>query len=477
MPDPLPLLINEHPWSTITQAPGARHQLVHLGGRGGGELLDWVEETGHYEVWTGDPDCGPTGDPYPTSRTSGAWQTIRSGHVLIYLADTPGAFWEGNVLDWVPETMAVRIYRFDRGIVSGDPIPNRLNASSFSTIGTGHQLIYLDHDRVLDWEPATGRARVWNYDRTRTTTDPLPTLVTDCTWSTISTGHQLLYVGGDLLLDWNETNGDVFVWRYDRSLSGNVDPFPTLEMQDSWTGEIAAGRRLFYLGYDNVLDWDPQTGHERIWSFDRPMMPAARFTAMLNADLATAIGWVAAARGALTAYQLGLASGIHDPQWNLTDTALQTHFRAQSHPAGLQAALSKILETYDLVFNQLTTNAASITQISKQQFIAEAGGDRNEYTRAHTVPNSFTHLSPAYRPLDTIGNLRVDGAGERLRAAILIHEAVHFVADNPDSAVEWEAAYDTIPPDKTVTNPSTYATFAHHVLTNEDLRFGNQPWR
>ena len=477
MADPLQTLINEHTWSTIKNTPGSTHQLIPLGGTDGGDLLDLVEQSGHYDVWVAASAVGATTDPYQaTARTSGTFATIRTGHALVYLADTPGNWFEGNVLDLALATKVVRIYRYQRAITSGDPMPTKRNHATFFSIGAGHTLIYLDHDRVLDWEPANGRARVWAYDRARTTTDPLPTKVSEVTWITNRTGFQLLYLGGDLLLFWNETNGDVFVYRYDRSMSGeNVDPFPILEMQDSWTGEIAAGRRLHYLGGDRVLDWDPATGHERIWDVDRPMMPAAQFQTMLTRDIATARTWVISAQVALVAYQAGLISGIHDMQWLATDAALLTHFHAQNHPAGVQAALSAILTTYNHVLARLATGTGSISQVSKQQAVTDLGGPAN-YTRGYTFPNLSTHLTPAYRPLDTIGNLALDGAGDKLRAAILIHETVHFVGNNPDSAAEWQDAYNTLDPQLAVTNPSSYAAFAHHILTGVDLRFGNVPW-
>ena len=478
MVDPLPILLNEHTWSTILNSPGTTHHLIPIGGAAGGELLDWTEENGEYSVWVGEPAPSATADPYqPSARTSGAFNTIRAGHALTHLADTPGNWSEGNVMDLDLATKNVRIYRYNRGITSGDPIPTRVNSARFFSIGTGHNLIYLDHDRVLDWEPATGRARVWNYDRSRTTTDPLPTKVTETVWGEVLSDYQVLYLGGDLLLFWNQTTGRVTVWRYDRSLAGDgVDPFTVLEMEDSWAGEIAPGRIIHYLGGDRVLDWDPATGQERIWDFDRPMMPAAQFQAMLNQDLATARTWVASAQAALAAYQIGLTTGIHDAQWFATDAALLTHFHAQTHPGGIQAALSAILTTYNLVQVQLTTGTANITQVSKQQAVTHLGS-RDKYTRGYTFQNTATHLTPSYRPLDTIGNLGLDGAGDKLRAAILIHETVHFVGNNPDSATEWQPAYATLTAQQAITNPSSYATFAHHILTNEDLRFGNEPWK
>jgi hypothetical protein len=484
MADPLPTLVNEHTWSTILSTATAHRRLIPLGGQSGGEIIDWTETgtgAGNYFVWVADTNAGATGDPYQgTARTQGTWKTIRGGHELVYLGDTPGNWFEGNVLDWVPATKAVHVWRFARGITSGDPLPTQVNQSFFSTIGTGHQLLYLDGDRVLDWEPGTGRARIWQYDRTRSNADPLPTKVVEHTWSSIKTGHQLVYLGGDLLLDWNETSGSVRVWRYDRAATGTADPLPTLAMaEDNWSGKIAAGRRLHYLGGDRVLDWDPATGHERIWDFDRPMMPAADFQTMLNADVATAITWVGAAVAALVHYSVGLTTGTHDAQWATIDAALDTHFHVHSHPSGVAAAVTAISTTYGQIMGRLTGNVGSITQVSKATAVSELGGLGN-YTRGYTdgaTPAAWTHLTPSYRPLDTIGDLALDGAGPKLRTAIVIHETTHFVGNNPDSALEWQATqYAALSSALAITNPASYATFAHHIFSGTDLRFGDFPW-
>ncbi len=43
----------------------------------------------------------------------------------------------------------------------GDPVVE----GAWGTIRAGHELVYLGGDRVLDWEPATGNYRIWTYDR------------------------------------------------------------------------------------------------------------------------------------------------------------------------------------------------------------------------------------------------------------------------------------------------------------------------
>jgi len=297
------------------------------------------------------------------------------------------------VLDWVPDSGG-RIFEFDRSINSGDPMPQILNVSQFE-IPPERTLIYLDHERVLDWDQTTGVIIVWEYDRSATTTDPLPTLLNTTSFPNVLQDHQIVYLGGDMLLIWNETTGDVEVWRYDRTLLGEVDPFPDREMSDSWAGEIEPGRKILYLGADRVLDWDPATGSHRIWSFDRPRMPASQFDALLNTDLATAARWVVRAQERIVAFQVALSGGGSDPDFSATDDALRTHFHAHNHPSGLQFALGAILDMYAGILNRFSTGTGSITQVTKETAISDLGGVRN-YTRGYNR-GAFTRLTPAYR--------------------------------------------------------------------------------
>ena len=97
------------------------------------------------------------------------------------------------------------------------------------------------------------------------------------------------------------------------------------------------------------------------------------------------------------------------------------------------------------------------------------------FFRGH--PKEGTAVSPEYRRWGFTGAFN-EGRGDELRGAIMIHETVHFVdPKGDDAATEAQPAYDTIAADQAIHNPSTYATFARHVATGEELRFGLQPWR
>lgn len=475
MTDPLNRLLVEHTSTTRRNGPGETHHLVPIGGGSGGELLDWVEESGAFKVWVAKENPGPTEDPYKSvPRTSGTFLTIGGGHRLVWLASQLGLWHEGSVLDWVPDSGG-RIFKLHRGITSGDPMPELLNVSQF-LIPPERELIYLDHERVLDWDQTTGDIIIWEYDRSATSTDPLPTLLNTASFPNVLEDHQIVYLGGDMLLIWNETSGDVEVWRYDRTVLGEVDPFGELELSDSWAGEIEPGRKILYLGADRVLDWDPASGSHRIWSFDRPRMPASQFDFLLNTDLDTAARWVARAQERIVALQVALAGGASDPNFAATDDALRIHFHAHDHPSGLQFALSAILDMYAGLLNRFSTGTGSISQVTKETAISDLGSVA-DYTRGYTSQGTFTRLTPAYRTNDTLGDPGLDGAGPRLRAAILIHETTHFLGDNPDTALEWQVqAYDALTPEQALRNPASYASFAHHVTEGTFLRFGDEPW-
>src|SRR5947208_13869898 len=78
-----------------------------------------------------------------------------------------------------------------------DPLPgNPVVTGAWSSIRTGHELVYLGKDVVLDWQPLTGAYRLWHYDSSLTgAVDPFPAAITSGTWGSIRTGHKLVYLG------------------------------------------------------------------------------------------------------------------------------------------------------------------------------------------------------------------------------------------------------------------------------------------
>ncbi|MEA3198700.1 MAG: hypothetical protein QOE90_128 [Thermoplasmata archaeon] len=242
-------------WSTIRLG----HQLVHVGGD---QVLDWVPSSGQYRVWRYDPGVR-NGDPFPGEPlASGKWSSIKAGHELIWLGTD-------RVLDWVPATGDYRVWAYDSTQAQGDPLPGvPITSGAWQSIRTGHKLVSLGGNHVLDWVPATGEFRVWRYDPTVTSGDPFLGPLTSGRWETIRAGHFLVHLGGDAVLDWEPATGDYRIWRYDRATTSG-DPFPGDPVTSGRWGTIRTGHRLVYLGGDAVLDWEPATGTYRIWRYDR----------------------------------------------------------------------------------------------------------------------------------------------------------------------------------------------------------------
>lgn len=256
-PDPLPSpAVVQGQWVTIRSG----HVLLSLPGR----VLDWEPATGHYRLWRYDASITGTADPLPGAPiTEGTWQTVRTGHELVVLSPD-------RVLDWEPASGHYRIWRYDPNAAgSADPLPGpAVVEGTWQTIRSGHRLIPLGGNRVLDWEPDSGHLRIWNYDPSITgNADPLPgNAVVDHTWVTIRTGHELVPLSADRVLDWEPATGHYRVWAYDPSIGGGGDPLPGQPTTQGTWQTVGAGHQLSVLpGGGRVLNWEPASGRYRVW--------------------------------------------------------------------------------------------------------------------------------------------------------------------------------------------------------------------
>ncbi len=218
-----------------------------------------------------------------------AWSTIDSGHELIWLgrdlqADPHST--DDLVLDWAPSTGDYRLYRVDlEGTKSDGTTPDilpepSLTKGNWTSIRAGKKLVYLGGNRVLGWEPATGNFRIWVLDRAAATPngDPLPNLEVQGTWDTLRDGHRIINLGGDRVLTWLPATGWYRVWRYDRSVRGNGDPLVSPPLVEGHLQDIGADHELIWLGGRDVLDWQPGSGAYRIRSFDRTVVSSNPLT-------------------------------------------------------------------------------------------------------------------------------------------------------------------------------------------------------
>jgi hypothetical protein len=236
------------------------HELVPLLGRD--RWIDWEPASGAFHVWAYDRSIA-SGDPLPSEVAAGSWASIRAGHELLSLGGD-------HVLDWEPASGRYRVWSYDASATgSGDILPTTVCEGSWQSIRAPSRLIYLGGDRLLEWDPTSGGYRIWAYDRAANGRDPLPGApIAEGAWGSIRSGHELVYCDGDLLLDWVPSTGDFHVWSYDRSAQGQTDPLPTELAAGNWES-IREGHRLIHLEGDRVLDWERRSGAFRVWALVR----------------------------------------------------------------------------------------------------------------------------------------------------------------------------------------------------------------
>lgn len=201
-------------------------------------------------------------DPLGGLVTKGIWSSIRTGHNLVHLG-------RDRLLDWEPSTGSFHVWIYDNTIANADPLPRAQAEGQWSSIGSGHELIYVGNDQILDWEPGSGAYRVWHYDRNaRGNQDVIPTCLTKGTWQSIQSSKKLIPLGKDHILDWEPASGAYRVWHFDRNANGG-DPLPGGPITQGEWSSIRHEHELVWCGGDYVLDWVPGSGNYRLWFYDR----------------------------------------------------------------------------------------------------------------------------------------------------------------------------------------------------------------
>jgi hypothetical protein len=270
MSDPFPgKPVTQGQWRTVTG------QLRWLGGD---RVLEWDPNNGKYRLWR--YDATSTGDPLPGDPLcEGTWSTIRGYHTLVYLGGD-------RVLDWVTGgwgSTPYRIWHFDRNVRGGDPFPgDPIVEGEWPTTNLCDPLIYLGGDRVMNFDTTSGFYQVFRYDRTVTgSVNPFVGPITSGTWQTVADSaltenHVLTSLDGGRVLETYLAKlhgGDQYrLWRFDPEAKG--DPLPG--------DPIAAGTwnsvypPLAYIGGDRVLQSLPY-GHlppidYKVWNYSRGSM-------------------------------------------------------------------------------------------------------------------------------------------------------------------------------------------------------------
>jgi hypothetical protein len=148
-----------------------------------------------------------------------------------------------------------------------DPFPSELCGGTWNSIRGSKVLTFMGGDRMLEWEPPSGNYRLWRYDNSYSQGDPLPGgPIDEGNWGSIRGGHELVYLFEDRLLDWEPGTGHFRIWQFNRN--GGGDPLPNVTCEGTW-GSIRQGHKLIYIDGDQVLDWEYTTGNYRLWQYDR----------------------------------------------------------------------------------------------------------------------------------------------------------------------------------------------------------------
>lgn len=240
---------------------------------GGNRVLEVTNNGGGYRLWNYDSSITGNADPFPGDPvTQGTWNTIDHSHDLVYLGGD-------RILDWVPRGVQVpyRIWHFNRNVTSGDPFPGAPIVSGTWDTGIRYgPLINLGRDRVLHYDKSTGGYEIYRYDRTVTGNgDPFGKPIVQGQWKTINDLHQLVALYGDRVLDyaqnkWDGSKSHYRIWRYARNVTFG-DPLPGDPVVEGDWSSIGVGQ-LLYVGDNRVLESQNLLVGDvpyRIWNYAR----------------------------------------------------------------------------------------------------------------------------------------------------------------------------------------------------------------
>jgi hypothetical protein len=267
--DPLPdPPITSGNWTSIRTG----HRLVYLGGHD--RILDWEPVTGHYRVWNFDRSV-TKGDPLPAPAiVSGTWTSVRTGHELLFLSAL------NQLLDWEPGTGHWRLWRYDeKAVGTGDPFPAPPTLEGNDSLGMifapGREVLEIS-GKLLTWEPSTGNFRLIKYNHQGNDIDFFSGTSAIGNWQSVRTGHQLIDLGlsanadDPRVLDWESSTGAYRIWRYDdAAVTKNTDPLPGPAVVSGKWQSVVTGHQLLYLSGDRMLDWVPTTGDFRLYKYVR----------------------------------------------------------------------------------------------------------------------------------------------------------------------------------------------------------------
>jgi hypothetical protein len=241
---------------------GPDSELTYLGNH---RLIGYNPTSDQYRLWQFRPPLAGEQIMLPSQPlTTGLLQTD-PGHSLTYLGDA-------HLLDWDPATGQYQVRRFSLDpTASADLLTTQtVITGTLGEAGIDRKLLYAGNNHVLDWKPQSGRYQLWRFDPTlggELTSFP-GELRAEGSWPTIGPGHELVYLGYRRILDWEPATGHYRVWRYDPTVTGADNPLVGEPVAEGDWPTNPLGHQLLSLGDNRLLDWTPADGQYRIWQFD-----------------------------------------------------------------------------------------------------------------------------------------------------------------------------------------------------------------
>ncbi len=154
-----------------------------------------------------------------------------------------------------------------------------------------------------------------------------------------------------------------------------------------------------------------------------------------------------------------------------TAAALETHFHLSKGKLPKAVYLQIIRTNYTRVISIFGKAAQVFRSRTDAQAVSDRGVDDDGTPfPAYTFFQGSVNFTTSFKPFDG-----TDGFGPMCRAAMVLHEPVHFVdqlANRANDFYEHGLPYPNITPEQAVHNPSSYVCFAEQVTFGSDVRFG-----
>jgi len=239
------------------------HEVVYLEGN---MVLVWKPRTAEYALYNlnrhPDNNC-PAVPERPV--VTGKWES-RKFHKFLYIG-CGGAAPGGKMFDYNPAEGTYEIWRFNHKAEAGtDPMIEVLS-KGFRREVMNFYPTYLNEDELFLYESNTGAFSIYYINnQLPSQVDPLQPPEPLVYGKLQGLHEQIIYVGQNMILDYDPQFGRYWFYMYDRTSVENSIPV----IGPLSSGVIEKGMVLSYIADDSLLMMDPETGKFAVFDFVRP---------------------------------------------------------------------------------------------------------------------------------------------------------------------------------------------------------------